>query len=125
MPVLLTVPPSTGLLIPSDNKSRHCLNLDKNLDICLDFTVKATNLDNQQMNSSHIDMKPLPVETKVCTKAYQFDVSLHIRGCGTTSVAHTRKTVIATSEKEAREKLKKGIEVEVGSITLKKHFFIK
>ena len=55
-------------------------------------------------------------------KAYQFEVSLNVRGCGTTSVTHAKKTVLATSEKEAREKLKKDIEVEVGSIMLKDTF---
>ena len=56
-------------------------------------------------------------------KAYQFEVSLNVRGCGTTSVTQAKKTVLASSEKEAREKLKKEIEVEVGSIMLKDTFF--
>lgn len=53
---------------------------------------------------------------------YQFDVSLNVRGCGTVAVTNTVKTVLAKTEKEAREKLYKEIEVEIGSVHLKAEY---
>lgn len=37
---------------------------------------------------------------------YQFDLGISVSGCGTTSGGTIRKTILAESEEQAREKLK-------------------
>ena len=53
---------------------------------------------------------------------FRFDVNIVVGGCGTTSYATVRKTVIANSEEEARQKLSSEIELYTTSMRCTNRF---
>jgi len=49
---------------------------------------------------------------------YQFEVKIAVGGCGTTSYATVKKTVLAQNENEAKEKLHNELALTVSTVNL-------